>query len=103
MRQLRRDESFEEAFDHLFARAQQVALRVLGDRIAAPTFTERLSNQWLTAVSRPLNFPNFLRLALGEPLLKSLIPLNGLSPKSVSPLESGSSPSWDDQLGLGSA
>ena len=35
MRQLRRDESFEEAFDHLFARAQQVALRVLGNRAAA--------------------------------------------------------------------
>ena len=35
MRKLRRDESFEEAFDHLFARAQQVAFRVLGDRAAA--------------------------------------------------------------------
>ena len=35
MRHLRRDESFEEAFDYLFARAQQLALRVLGDRAAA--------------------------------------------------------------------
>ena len=35
MRQLKRDESFEEAFDELFARAHQVALRVLGNHAAA--------------------------------------------------------------------
>src|SRR5437588_11824834 len=35
MGQLKRDESFEEAFDGLFARAHQVAFRVLGNRAAA--------------------------------------------------------------------
>src|SRR5438105_10692468 len=35
IRQLHRDDSFEEAFDHLFARAERVAFRLLGNAAAA--------------------------------------------------------------------
>jgi hypothetical protein len=38
----------------------------------------RILNQWLTAVSRPLNVWNFLRVALGEP--------NPFFPKIPSPV-----------------